>query len=49
MIPQGARFCIYPGKVTDYNCFRIGTIGEVYPDDIQRLLQAMLMVSYTDE
>jgi len=40
---------IYPGKVTDYNCFRIGTIGEVYPDDIQRLLQAMLMVSYTDE
>ncbi len=34
-------FVIYPGKVTDYQCFRIGNIGEVYPKDIDRLLQSI--------
>ena len=34
-------FVIYPGKVTDVNTFRIGTIGEVYADDVKRLLQAI--------
>ncbi|MFZ3046164.1 MAG: 2-aminoethylphosphonate--pyruvate transaminase, partial [Desulfatirhabdiaceae bacterium] len=34
-------FVIYPGKVTDTDTFRIGTIGNVYPDDITRLLQAV--------
>lgn len=34
-------FVIYPGKVTDYDCFRIGNIGEVYPEDIRRLLAAV--------
>ena len=38
-------FVIYPGKVTDIETFRIGTIGEVYPDDIQRLLDAVREVS----
>jgi 2-aminoethylphosphonate-pyruvate transaminase len=39
-------FVIYPGKVTKVNTFRIGTIGEVYPDDIRRLLSAIEEVKY---
>jgi len=34
-------FVIYPGKVTATPCFRIGHIGEVYPEDMQRLLVAL--------
>lgn len=34
-------FVIYPGKVTDMESFRIGNIGEVYPDDIYALLKAI--------
>jgi len=34
-------FVIYPGKVTDFQCFRIGNIGEVYPKDIEVLLNAV--------
>ena len=34
-------FVIYPGKVTATPCFRIGHIGEVYPQDMERLLQAI--------
>ncbi|TVQ05889.1 MAG: 2-aminoethylphosphonate--pyruvate transaminase [Balneolaceae bacterium] len=34
-------FVIYPGKVTSYDCFRIGNIGEVYRQDIDRLLAAI--------
>lgn len=29
---------IYPGKVLDADCFRIGTIGHIFPEDIQHLL-----------
>jgi len=36
-----AGFVIYPGKVTDTPCFRIGHIGEVYPQDMENLLQAI--------
>lgn len=36
-----AGFVIYPGKITDTSCFRIGNIGEVYPEDIERLLKAV--------
>ncbi len=32
---------IYPGKVTDANCFRIGTIGHLFPDDMQSLVAAI--------
>lgn len=32
-------FVIYPGKVTDKNTFRIGTIGHLFKDDISRFLQ----------
>lgn len=34
-------FVIYPGKVTATPCFRIGHIGDVFPQDMQRLLQAL--------
>ena len=34
-------FVIYPGKVTATPCFRIGHIGEVYPENMQRLLVAL--------
>ena len=29
---------IYPGKVSQADCFRIGTIGRVFPADIDVLL-----------
>lgn len=34
-------FVIYPGKLTDCDCFRIGTIGHIFPDDIRALLVAI--------
>lgn len=34
-------FVIYPGKVTGINSFRIGTIGHVFPEDIDRLITAI--------
>ena len=34
-------FVIYPGKVSQADCFRIGTIGDVHEADIRGLLQAM--------
>ena len=30
-------YAIYPGKVTDADTFRIGNIGEIYIDDIEKL------------
>ena len=30
-------YAIYPGKVTDADTFRIGNIGEIYPEDIERV------------
>ena len=34
-------FAIYPGKVTDVPSFRVGTIGDVHPGDVERLLAAI--------
>ena len=31
-------YAIYPGKLTDAETFRIGNIGEIYPEDIDKLL-----------
>ncbi|ROS05427.1 2-aminoethylphosphonate--pyruvate transaminase [Sinobacterium caligoides] len=42
-------FVIYPGKVSDTDCFRIGNIGEVYADDIEQLLAAMKSALYWEE
>eukprot|EP01065_Artemidia_motanka_P038586 TRINITY_DN47441_c0_g1_i1.p1 TRINITY_DN47441_c0_g1~~TRINITY_DN47441_c0_g1_i1.p1 ORF type:complete len:447 (+),score=160.05 TRINITY_DN47441_c0_g1_i1:72-1343(+) len=32
---------IYPGKLTKANCFRLGTIGRLFPSDYQALLLAI--------
>jgi len=37
-------FVIYPGKVSRADCFRIGTIGHVFPSDISRLCAAIAEV-----
>ena len=34
-------FVIYPGKVSDADCFRIGTIGRLFPRDVAALLVAI--------
>jgi 2-aminoethylphosphonate-pyruvate transaminase len=34
-------FIIYPGKLTQVNTFRIGTIGRLFPADIQQLVYAI--------
>jgi 2-aminoethylphosphonate-pyruvate transaminase len=34
-------FIIYPGKLISEACFRIGTIGRLFPVDIASLLQAI--------
>ena len=39
-------FVIYPGKVTGIDSFRIGTIGHVFPEDIDRLIVAIEQSMY---
>lgn len=34
-------YVIYPGKVGNADCFRIGCIGRLFPSDMQNLIQAM--------
>ncbi len=34
-------YAIYPGKVTEADTFRIGNIGEIYEDDIRKLMDIM--------
>jgi 2-aminoethylphosphonate-pyruvate transaminase len=34
-------FVIYPGKLTNADCFRIGTIGRLFPGDVTNLLSAI--------
>ncbi|MBD3180927.1 2-aminoethylphosphonate--pyruvate transaminase [Candidatus Poribacteria bacterium] len=34
-------FVIYPGKVTDADCFRIGNIGRIFESDVKALLSAI--------
>lgn len=34
-------YAIYPGKVTDIDTFRIGNIGEIYKEDIEKLYEIM--------
>ncbi|MBM7564172.1 2-aminoethylphosphonate--pyruvate transaminase [Paenibacillus sacheonensis] len=38
---KAAGFVIYPGKISAADTFRIGTIGEVYREDIAKLLEIM--------
>ncbi|MGL5343492.1 MAG: 2-aminoethylphosphonate--pyruvate transaminase [Plesiomonas sp.] len=39
-------FVIYPGKVSEADCFRIGNIGDVTPHHIEQLLQAVGKACY---
>lgn len=34
---KGRGYAIYPGKVTDADTFRIGNIGEIYEEDIEKV------------
>ena len=34
-------FVLYPGKISQADTFRIGNIGEVYPEDMKRLIEAI--------
>lgn len=34
-------FVIYPGKISEAPTFRIGNIGDVFPDDFRRLVEAV--------
>lgn len=34
-------FVIYPGKLSKVDCFRIGNIGHIFPEDIHNLLSAI--------
>ena len=38
-------FVIYPGKISDADTFRIGNIGDIYPTDMEALLQAVREVN----
>ena len=38
-------FVLYPGKLTDADTFRVGNIGHVFPQDIDRLVQTVRQVS----
>jgi 2-aminoethylphosphonate-pyruvate transaminase len=38
---SASGFIIYPGKLTQVNTFRIGTIGRLFPTDIQQLVHAI--------
>ena len=42
-------FVIYPGKVTGIDSFRIGTIGHVFPEDIDRLIDAVEASMYWEK
>ena len=39
------HFVIYPGKVSEADTFRIGTIGQVFPDDIRQLIVGIEQVT----
>lgn len=39
-------FVIYPGKITKGDSFRIGNIGEVYPEDMQKLVTAIREIKF---
>lgn len=43
---KGQGFVIYPGKVSQADCFRIGNIGDVTPARVRELLAAMASACY---
>jgi 2-aminoethylphosphonate-pyruvate transaminase len=43
---KGQGFVIYPGKVSQADCFRIGNIGDVSPERVRDLLAAVASACY---
>lgn len=43
---KGQGFVIYPGKVSQADCFRIGNIGDVTPERVRCLLAAVASACY---
>ena len=43
---KAQSFVIYPGKVSQADCFRIGNIGDVTPARVRGLLAAMASACY---
>lgn len=43
---KAQSFVIYPGKVSQADCFRIGNIGDVTPERVRELLAAMASACY---
>ncbi|MGY3977132.1 2-aminoethylphosphonate--pyruvate transaminase [Aeromonas mytilicola] len=43
---KGQGFVIYPGKISQADCFRIGNIGDVTPARVRALLAAMASACY---
>ena len=43
---KAVGFVIYPGKVSNADCFRIGNIGDIYPEDMIKLLNAVKQTIY---
>ena len=43
---KAVGFVIYPGKVSNADCFRIGNIGEIYPEDMIQLVEAVKQTIY---
>ena len=39
-------FVIYPGKISQADTFRIGNIGDVYPEDFKHLIEAVQSTKY---
>lgn len=39
-------FVIYPGKISTHDTFRIGNIGKIYKDDIDRLLNTIRVIKF---
>lgn len=39
-------FVIYPGKISDADTFRIGNIGDIFPKDMENLLEAIRTTPY---
>lgn len=41
-------FIIYPGKLSKADAFRIGNIGQIFPEDVKRLIEAVKEVLQED-
>lgn len=41
-------FVIYPGKISDADTFRIGNIGDVFPADMDKLIEAIKHCGYEE-